>query len=710
MNFRARLRHVVAAAVLALTIAGPAWSFPDPKEMLTDFIHYGLTANVQLALENGQKLLDSGISNADLTKLLEETNETERFERAIARTQLVKELEGVSAELAKRVEGGRRDMSRDPKRIAEAVTMLGGVQRAKLLGTQRLLAAKEYAAPALLKEITEGRDEQVKLACQDILVKMGAPAVNPLCEALMGLSGPSQQIVCNILAMIGHPEAGPYLRELALDSKADGPSREAAQRALNGLGVTEPSVSVLYAKLARQYFDGAESLVAFPGEDMNNVWNYSTITGLSPTPVPTGIYTEVMAMRTAAKAVHADGNNAAAVSLYVAADLKRENDMPDGATDPVYGNEQYTPEFFATVFGTQTCLDVLALAIDKVDTPLVRDAIEALSKTTGGANLFARGNGRQALLEALTYPDRRVQYEAALTLGRALPQKKFSGDDAVVPILASAVRMSNKSLAIVIADNPENLKNSASMLSKFGFEIVGQGASVAEVGPDLIKAVGVDLAYIRMANADNAKKALGELRSVPKAAAAPVVLAVSAIDNAKLRTEFRGDHRVNPVTVTSEEAMLAGINAVMHSASGGRMTEAQAEEYAIRSLSALRDVAISRSPAYTIKDAESALMDALDTRTGGTRMLVADILALIDNDLAQRKLFDAALAAKDEEQVELLKRVADSVRIWGDHAEQRQVKALLELVANASGPTAEAAASVHGALNLPTGEAVKLIP
>ena len=75
--------------------------------------------------------------------------------------------------------------------------------------------------------------------------------------------------------------------------------------------------------------------------------------------------------------------------------------------------------FYATVFGTQTCLDVLALAIDKLDTPLVRDAIAALSKSTVGANLFSRGKGRQPLLDALAYPERRVQYEAALTLGHA---------------------------------------------------------------------------------------------------------------------------------------------------------------------------------------------------------------------------------------------------------------------------------------------------
>ena len=79
----------------------------------------------------------------------------------------------------------------------------------------------------------------------------------------------------------------------------------------------------------------------------------------------------------------------------------------------------------------------------------MRDAIAALSKTTGGSNLFARTTGRQPLLEALSYPDRRVQYEAALTLGNAMPQQRFAGDQAVVPTLASAVRQGGKAMAVV---------------------------------------------------------------------------------------------------------------------------------------------------------------------------------------------------------------------------------------------------------------------
>jgi CheY-like chemotaxis protein len=712
MKFGARFRNALAALVVVAGSSQVAWSYPNPQELLDDFTHYSLIANVELAAASAQALIDSGISNADLATLLDEGKVTvKRFDDAVARAHMIPELEPIASDLARRVEMGRLDLARDPKRIDQAIGMLNGTLRAKTIAKTRLIAAKEYAVPALLRVITEGRDEQLKLEAQNMLVSIGGPAVGPLCEAVTHLTGVSQRTICDVLGMIKYPNAAPFLKEVSMDPSVDAPNREAAARAFRAVGGVDASLSMLYSDLARQYFDGHESLVCFPNESTNNVWSYSNITGLSPMPVLTAIYNEVMAMRIASRALKSDPANTNAIDVFVAADLKRENDLPQGASDPIYGANPYTPEFYATVFGTQTCLNVLGMGIDKLDTPLVRDAITALSKTTGGANLFARGQGRQPLLEALNYPDRRVQYEGALTLGNALPNQPFAGDYSVVPILASAVRMGNKSLALVVADNEENRKNDTSRLEKLGFEIVGSGEGVDALQPDIAKAVGVDLIAVRMQSADDAQKTIAALRKVPKTSAAPVIIVASGVDMAGLRPVYRDDPRVNLVRAgVDEKQFTAAVESVMQSASGGRMTDAEAEEYAIRALSTLRDIAISRSSVYKVVDAEAALADALNARSGGVRMMVADIMALIDSDAAQHALFDAALAAQGDEQVQLFKRVADSVRLFGDHAEKRHVEALLDLIQKSSGATADAAAAVHGALNLPTSGAIKLIP
>jgi hypothetical protein len=712
MMIRARLRHVLVAAVASLSVTVPGWAFPTPAEHLNDFTHYVRTANIELAAAHAQALIDSGITNAELAQLLDVEGKVtpERFDESIAQALRIQELEPIAGELARRVEAGRLDLARDPKRIADAVTMLTGTQRARLLGRQRLQAASEYAVPALLHEITDGQNQQLKVEASTVIVEIGGPAVNPLCQALLALTGPAQRTVCDLLGRIRHPQAAPYLREVSLNPDADDTVRDAAARAFKNCGGADIGLSQLYSNLSRQYFEGNESLIAFPDEAANNVWSFDPFVGLSPTPVPTPIFSQVMAMKTSVRAVELDPSNADALAIFVAANLKRENDLPEGGADPIYGNLQYTPEFYATVYGTRTCLQVLGMAIDKLDTPLVRDAIAALAKTTGGSNLFAT-TGRSPLLEAMMYPDRRVQYDAALTLANALPEKTFDGDQAVVPVLASAVRMGAKSLAIVVADDDENRRQTIADLEKLNFQVVGAGPSVAEVQADIARGVGVDLVVIRMLGADAARTALNSFRSIPKTSAAPTLIIAGATDLPSLKLDVRDDPRVHAVRAeTAPEAFSVAVESVMLRGAGGRMTDAEAEEYAILALAALRDVAISRCPAYNIVDAESALVDALGSRSGGTRLLVADILAMIGTDRAQGMLFDAALAATDDEQVELLNRVADSVRRFGDKAEKRHIEALSELVAKSTGPLAEAAASVHGALNMPSQAAVELLP
>ena len=713
MMIRACSRHGLVALGVVLTTLAPVWAQDDdPAQQLENFVHYTHIAKPDLAAGYAQLLIESGITDAQLAELLDEGKTTrERFEAALGRAHRMPQLEHLAAELDRRVHSGRLDLARDSNRIEAAISMLTGTQRMKMLARQLLTGAGEYAVPSLLRVMTEGQNERARSAAGDMIIMIGRQAVTPLCEALAHLDADDRRYVCGLLGEIGYPHAAPYLMELAEDASAAAAIREAAGRAFRRVGGVNGGLAVLYTKLAQQYFNESESLIAFPYEATNNVWSYDPFTGLQATPVATEIFSEVMAMRAASKALQFDAGHAPALSLFVAANLKRANELPPGAGDPIFGENRYSPAFYATVYGTRVCLDVLGIGIDRLDTPLVRDAIGALSQTTGGANLFGGLAGRQPLLEALQYPDRRVRYEAALTLGRALPRQRFPGDVTVVPLLASAVRTGDESYAVIIGGDEEERRVDASRLSDLGFTIVASGPRLPDVMTPITQSVGVDLVVMNVAGAEAAIQGVGDLRVFTKTAAVPVLLVATSGDIARLRREFRDDIRVKISRArVSEDAFAELIDEVMLRAAGGRMTEAQAEAYAIDSIMTLRDIAISGSRAYAIADAESTLIQAHDARRGGVRLAVADILALIDSDRAQRKLFDDALAATDDEQIELLKRVADSVKRFGDRSEPRHIEQLLELITNSGGRTAEAAARVHGALDLPSATAIRLIP
>ena len=109
-----------------------------------------------------------------------------------------------------------------------------------------------------------------------------------------------------------------------------------------------------------------------------------------------------------------------------------------------------------------------------------------------------------------------MQYEAALTLGDALPSEGFTGDNAVVPILASAVRTGNHSFAVVLAEDPEDVRINSEFLQNLGFDVIASGQNVQEINQLINQAVGVDLVLVRASTPDNARHTIADLRGFPR--------------------------------------------------------------------------------------------------------------------------------------------------------------------------------------------------
>ena len=149
---------------------------------------------------------------------------------------------------------------------------------------------------------------------------------------------------------------------------------------------------------------------------------------------------------------------------------------------------------------------------------------------------------------------------------------------------------------------------------------------------------------------------------------------------------------------------------LLASASGGRLADEETDLFAFRSLGILRDIAIAET-ALDITDATGTLIDALDTINSTSQIMVAETLALINSNLAQRALINAALDAVDVEQrIMLLNQAATSVRHWGNNAQKWQVESVVHLTENSSGNLADAAARLNGALNHPHTSVMMLLP
>jgi len=89
----------------------------------------------------------------------------------------------------------------------------------------------------------------------------------------------------------------------------------------------------------------------------------------------------------------------------------------------------------------------------------------------------------------------------------------------------------------------------------------------------------------------------------------------------------------------------------------------------------------------------------------------ARALAVIDEQSAQQAIAEAAFdpARPMALRITLLESLSESARFHGNYLTQRQLDGLLNIVKTSRGDMAEAAAQAHGALTLPTSNAVQMI-
>ncbi|QOJ01526.1 MAG: HEAT repeat domain-containing protein [Phycisphaeraceae bacterium] len=688
------------------------------RELLADFIHYTLIANYQLARGKGGEFIARQVKPRDMVALIEAPNllgenQRARFDEAVSRALKVENVEPIAASLMRLYRAGKIELSRDADQIAEAIGLLTQTERGRLLGTERLRAAGEYAMPQLLSVMMNTRDLRERVAVQQVMSSMGPHAVQPLSAALLALEGDpvTQERIAQTLGDLGYAGAAPALAEV-LERTTSAPVKAACERALARVSSpgTRASAADLYTAQADRYYRESTDVTLFPGEDFQLLWDFNPSVGLTPTAIRTPVFHEAVAMRLAARSLALKGENPDAMALWVAANLKRELETPEGYTNPAYAPSRPDAMYFAVASGPEIQQRVLARSLDSRNTTLSRRAIDALSRTAGGRALWASDIGRQPLLEALRYPNRRVRYEAALVLGAARPADPFEGSDQVVGILAGSIREARERYAAVVANNNEVYLAVRGNLEKGGFKVLPFGRTLGDIEAPINSVPEVEVLVLANVERDRVAGIVEEARLPSARLASTPVLVIAPQDSVNdLRRQFAGETTVEvrssgvPAT-----AILRTVEDLVDSALGGAITPDESTRYSRASLAVLRDIAIQGGRVYRIDDAATRLIDAL-AADGPLSLEIAEVLARIDQAQAQASLADAAKRAQGTQRVDLMGKLAASARLFGNRLEARHIDDIRRYARSANAAEATAASALLGSLNLRNSEVIPLM-
>jgi hypothetical protein len=248
------------------------------------------------------------------------------------------------------------------------------------------------------------------------------------------------------------------------------------------------------------------------------------------------------------------------------------------------------------------------------------------------------------------------------------------------------------------------------MLEKMGYKVLPAGQSLTELSTAIGEAPNVDLIIVTGFAAERSTQTIGEARGFTRTAATPMLVLTSPEVYAEQQRRFESDPAIalRPLG-TGEDSLTKTIESLVDVAAGGRVSSEEAEAYAMRSLSALRDLAMAGNPVLKVSDAAGPLMNALPAAEGERRQGIATVLSLVGQDRAQRALFDAARASEGEDRAMLISQTTESAKRFGNMLEQRQVDELVVMAGSDDEAEATAAAALMGALNLPNRNLMPLI-
>lgn len=407
------------------------------EENWNDFLHYTAISRFDLAKTYADQLI---ASQPDPLKLLDlaESN-PEGYRLLLKMNADSAELRESSSKILDLIEQGRYIRRTDPKIIVQEIKRLSTTIRGRIAAEERLKNAGEYAIPFMLSAMADESRKNEFAYITEALPKIGRSAIRPLVASLQMTDAAVKIEVIRALGKIGYFEPLPYLKLII-----EGSDSELIQnQAVNAIEQIDPEAlkvpaAELFFTLAENYYNGDDALSAPVEYDFANVWFWDADKqSLIRHAVNKGYFDEMMAMRNCEWALKADAGIGKAIALWIASFFRAES---VGVPMPDYFAEGHPDAMtYATTAGPEYLLEALERALKDEDAYVALQVVEALAVNAGEKSLLYRVGTEQPLAKALSFPDRKVRYSAAIAFAEANPVNEFVGSQLIVKNLASAI-------------------------------------------------------------------------------------------------------------------------------------------------------------------------------------------------------------------------------------------------------------------------------
>ncbi|MEK6676831.1 MAG: HEAT repeat domain-containing protein [Planctomycetota bacterium] len=639
-------------------------------------------------------------------------------------------LSASAAKVLELIENGERLRRQDLERIVANIELLAGDPQQEFFATMRLIESGEYAVPSLVQVLLDPGKSSLWPRVISALPKLGKSAVNPLVMALQVRNLNVRVNVIRALGEIGYPQEIPYLLKAMADEQSPVEVRDACNHAIARIEqITGRSFSRSYDQhffdLADRYYNEDDSVRSDPRLDEANVWFWDeTAQALSRVVVPQRVFNPVMAMRCCDEALRFRSDHHDAISLWLAANIRRESRLglnvessnPDekGETDPTRPEIFPRALYFTQTAGARYAHRVLERGVADQDAQVALGAIEALRATAGESSLIGMEDLKQPLVQALRFPDLLVRIRASLALGAALPRSQFSDSQFVIPLLAMAIAQTGREQVVVVDPDDQNLNRVAGALRQTGREVIAEKSFFRAVDRSRSEFQQLSAVFVSTDIADpDLRTAIATFRSEFAFSKTPVIVLTKSRQSVQAEDVVNRHPYLASVNADVEATLLE--NAVVRlreHMSSSTIDAVTAGQIALSTVDVLHQIALDGRTIYDLSPAEPALIASLSATDDELQVRAVGVLALLPTPTSQRAIAHVGLDDTQSEPFRLaaLEALAVSARRHGNLLEEDQTAVLIGLARDEQNLVLRTAASkALGTLNLANNRASEII-
>lgn len=388
-----------------------------------------------------------------------------------------KRLQPSSITLLERMNDAFRGYAADPDRIDALINNLTGTSAQREIAIIQLRSVGKIAIPRIMTVISQSKGSTQRDAMVYALSRMGRQILPALLGAMESPDERIRTVAIDTVGWLGSLDTVPWLWYPAFGSDQSPGIRQAARKALARIlrddvkragDVTSFGAASQLQKIAATHFRLEHKWKLNNDGKTTELWSWDTrknvLSAWNVTPETASL---IVGSRFASQALNLAPDRQELQSLYLSLRLAFDAHVAGWQSGLPTGPG--TAHDLALLAGPEVALNALKYSLQNPNPAAAMATLQVLSQTGNRNQLRDRAGQASPIIQAMNYPNFRVQFAAAATVLQLDPEKSFRGASRIVSILKRALNDSGDKQGLAIDSNGDRAATFAGLLAELSF-------------------------------------------------------------------------------------------------------------------------------------------------------------------------------------------------------------------------------------------------